>query len=40
MTEIIKNSVPVINCKKCKREFGQENDNIMLCNKCYDKKNN
>jgi hypothetical protein len=40
MTEIIKHSIPVINCQKCKKEFGQENDNIILCNECYDKKNN
>ena len=40
MTEIIKNSVPIINCQKCKKEFGQENDNMILCNDCYDKKNN
>ena len=40
ITEIINTSIPVINCQKCKKEFGQENDNMMLCNDCYDKKNN
>jgi len=38
--EIIKNSVPAKNCVKCKKIFECDKDNIILCNDCYDKKNN
>jgi hypothetical protein len=38
LTYIINTSIPVKECSICKKDFGQENDKMILCNTCYDKK--